>query len=82
MSERFCYVSSKPGAIGAHAACSDADDYKDGAAEFCAREVRAGNIVQRVTSEDARELLGKYLEWKQGQETRSLFPIDTTVTKA
>jgi hypothetical protein len=77
MADRYCYVASKPGKPGAYAACSDADDYKAQAAKFCAREIKAGGVIQRVTSAKARTMLGEWLEWVDSSSPKQSSLMDS-----
>ena len=69
--QTFCYVARKEGAAGAYAACSANAEFSKEAAKFCASEIRRGAMVERVTTEKARELLTEYLKWREADEKRN-----------
>ena len=71
MSEGFCYVAKKAGTPGAYAACGDSADHAKDTAKFVAAEIRRGSTVERVPTEEARTLLGEYIQWRSNQPKKS-----------
>ena len=72
MSEGFCYVAKAPGIPGAYAAHADMilERPKDTAA-FIAKEQKRGAIVERVETQQARDLLGEFIKWQTAEKQRT-----------
>lgn len=71
MADGFCYVAKHPGTPGAYAACADLPEYQADTAKFVAAEIKNGAQIERVPTEEARRLLGKYINWKGKQKKPS-----------
>lgn len=63
--EHYSYVACKPGQPGAYASCTDDERFWP---DFKRREEWAGATVKRVTCNEARRLMGKYLAWLDKEE--------------
>lgn len=69
--DRMCYIARVEGQPGCFAACADMKEHPKDTARFVAEHVRKGHIVERVTSEKARDMLGQWLKWDQEHGKRA-----------
>ena len=63
--ERMCYVAKAEGQPGCFAACADMKEHPKDTARFVSENIRKGHVVERVTSQQARDMLGEWLKWDQ-----------------
>lgn len=63
--ETFCFIGIEPGKIGACCAVADMPKFKSDTDKTIAEWVRDGLTVERVTTQVARDELGKYFTNKK-----------------
>lgn len=65
MNDAYCYVCIKPDTPGAYAAAVDIPECAADNAKMVAKALRKGHKVERVPVEQARTMLGEYLNWRK-----------------
>ncbi len=72
MDEGFCYVAKAPGIPGAYAACADMIlEHPKDTADFISKEQKRGAVIERVPTQQARDLLGEFIKWQSAEEKRT-----------
>jgi hypothetical protein len=61
----YCFIAIEEGAPGAYAMCADMPEFEDDGRDFVMEELRNGATIKRLKVEDARGLLGQWIEFDQ-----------------